>query len=332
MTPFEKNVPPVVLAIVDRKSASLHLSMLSATDGPRRGVGSMFKHGHTKPQRSIALPFVTLSRRVARRIRRSLPGGLGDWTMQEPKPPKTQPGWVNAPPDFIGVGAQKAGTTWWFYLLVEHPDVYQDPDQRPELHFFDRLTDTWPTSAEIRRYHALFTRPPGKLAGEKTPEYMYCYWVPAMLKAAAPDAKIIALLRDPVERYRSAQHRLSNRRLRQDRELEMAAFEMGLYADQVERLRAAYPADQILLLQYERCVKDPNTEIARTYEFLGLAPLTLTEEQLRAGRNVSRGDPPQIAAERLRLLRQLYEDDVRRVARLLPDLDLSLWPNFSNLD
>jgi len=35
------------------------------------------------------------------------------------------------------VGAQKAGTTWWFRIIEAHPGVYHDPDQRPELHFFD---------------------------------------------------------------------------------------------------------------------------------------------------------------------------------------------------
>ncbi|MBA3795881.1 MAG: hypothetical protein H0X20_01485, partial [Chloroflexi bacterium] len=55
----------------------------------------------------------------------------------EPAPPP--PGFVIGPPDFVGVGAQKAGTTWWFRLIEAHPGVYQSPDQRPELHFFDRF-------------------------------------------------------------------------------------------------------------------------------------------------------------------------------------------------
>jgi len=54
-----------------------------------------------------------------------------------PEPPPPPPGFVTGPPDFVGVGAQKAGTTWWFRLIEAHPGVYHDPDQRPELHFFD---------------------------------------------------------------------------------------------------------------------------------------------------------------------------------------------------
>ena len=71
-----------------------------------------------------------------------------------PEPPPCPPGWHTGPPDFVILGAQKAGTTWWFRLIEAHPGVVQPETQRPELHFFDRLTDTWPTAADqIGRAH-----------------------------------------------------------------------------------------------------------------------------------------------------------------------------------
>jgi hypothetical protein len=53
--------------------------------------------------------------------------------------PVAPSGWTVAPPDFVGVGAQKAGTTWWYTLLSSHPGVHAPPGRRKELHYFDRF-------------------------------------------------------------------------------------------------------------------------------------------------------------------------------------------------
>jgi hypothetical protein len=272
---------------------------------------------------------------VAKRILRPLRRGAArrkprgrDWALREPEPPPCPPGWEIGPPDFVGVGAQKAGTTWWFHLIAAHPDVHQDPGQRPELHFFDRFSHRWPTADDVARYHRLFPRPPGGIAGEKTPEYMADYWVPLMLKEAAPETHVLVMLRDPIERYRSAQTHGIRKDWGQDRNTEMSAFLRGMYGDQLRRLYDTFPAERILVLQYERCAADPAGQLARTYAFLGLKPHVLSDEQLRRERNVSREGKVEIEPRRYDLLRRLYEPDVRGLPALVPDLDLSLWPHF----
>ena len=84
-------------------------------------------------------------------------------------PRLSRPDWHTGAPDFVILGAQKSGTTWWFRLIEQHPGVVQPAQQRPELHFFDRLWAEWPSGETIERYHRYFPRPAGSLVGEKTP-------------------------------------------------------------------------------------------------------------------------------------------------------------------
>lgn len=263
---------------------------------------------------------------------------------QLPEYPPCPDGWTTGPPDFVIFGAQKSGTTWWFRLLEQHPGVVQPAKQRPELHFFDRLFSDWPSDEQIASYHRYFPRPEGKLAGEKTPEYMNCAWVPPMAKLAAPEAKVIVLLRDPIERYISGmshqdrgglldavdaagQSRIMGDRVR----VATDAIERGLYAVQVEWLLAQYAADRILLLQYEACAAETATQLARTHKFLGLEPEALPEEEMARPRNKAKLDKVAVPPEHIELLQRYYRPDVERLRAYMPDLDLSLWPNFRNL-
>ena len=82
------------------------------------------------------------------------------------------------------------------------------------------------------------------------------------------------LLRDPVERFRSGRTLAENRFTvgSTARAAANAAFNRGLYADQLLRLWRAFPREQVLVLQYERCVADARAQLARTFAFLGLEP------------------------------------------------------------
>lgn len=274
------------------------------------------------------------ARRLLRRlgVRRPQYPGVAGWAKEAPKPPPCPPGWQVGPPDFVGVGAQKAGTTWWFHLIAAHPDVHHDPQQRPELHYWDRFSHSWPSAADNDLYHRLFPRPAGKKAGEKTPEYMMDYWVPQMLHEAAPEVRIIVLLRDPIDRYRSASAHGWERGWVRDRLTETSIFDAGLYNSQMARLRDVFGEDRLLVLQYERCVREPQAQLSRTYAFLGLPDHTLTEEQLRQPRNATRRQAPPLDNRRRQTLQAAYAPDVRLLRGTTPELDLSLWPNFAQLD
>ena len=85
-------------------------------------------------------------------------------------PPPLKDGWTTGPPDYIGIGVQKAGTTRWWKLIVKHPDVVGW--QLKETHQLSRFG--WrPLFDEDREtYYRYFPRPEGKIVGEWTPRYM----------------------------------------------------------------------------------------------------------------------------------------------------------------
>jgi Sulfotransferase family len=250
-----------------------------------------------------------------------------------PSPPSCPVGWRTGPPDFVGVGAQRCGTTRWFDLIAAHPDVIAPPGIRKELHFFDRFHAGGFTSADAAAYHEYFPRPAGKLTGEWTPLYLAAFWAPAMLAAAAPRACLLVLLRDPVERYISAlqhHHRAGEfNHASLDATAPFEAFVRGLYGAQLTRLLAHRDRSLLLVQQYERCTRDPLAELHRMYEFLGLS---------NAGPVPDLDARPNHQPEKLHLhpdarqaLVEAYTEDVIGLIDGFPEIDLRLWPNFTHL-
>ncbi len=261
-----------------------------------------------------------------------------------PDYPECPDGWRTGAPDFVIFGAQKSGTTWWFRLIEQHPGVVQPANQRPELHFFDRLWAEWPDAAAITRYHRYFPRPDGKLVGEKTPEYLSCPWAPPMIKLAAPDAKAIVLLRDPVDRYISGLSHMDRGGLIDDSaekgvirvmgdrvRVVTDAISRGLYASQLEWLLESYPSERLLVMPYEACAADAAGQLAVTFEFLGLPPHALPAEVLARPRNKAKLEKVSVPDEHLDLLRRYYRPEVERLRVMLPQFDLSQWPHFDDL-
>jgi hypothetical protein len=233
------------------------------------------------------------------------------------------------PPDFVGIGAQRCGTSWWFSLLAEHPDVVP---ATKELHYFDRFGDREFGAAEICRYHALFPQPGSQLRGEWTPRYMHDFWTPALLARAAPRARLLTILRDPVERFRSAvQLGVDLRDRRPNRSGPMFvsdALERGRYHRQLSRMLEYFPAEQLLVLQYERCVAEPLGCYRQTLSFLGLAKHDPDPAALRRRVGWATTSATPLAHLDERLAAELGED-VERLLAQFPQIDPALWPNFS---
>jgi hypothetical protein len=243
-------------------------------------------------------------------------------------------GWSTGPPDFVGVGAQRCGTTWWYRGAIRpHPRFVRLAAEK-EVQFFVRF---WPGEVPpdfVERYHRLFPRPPGSITGEWTPRYMYDFWSPPLLREAAPEARLLVMLRDPVERYRSGIGREVRLADQFDYSPDIAivgdAVHRSLYHKPIERILDLYPRDRVLILQYERCLADPLGEMQRTQRFLGLEPLDevsrrLAREQPRA---THKSDLPPLFRDELT---SRLRDDLTRLAGLCPELDLSLWPTAVDL-
>jgi long-chain acyl-CoA synthetase len=281
---------------------------------------------------------IELARRVKRHCREHLERfkvpvkvGLTESAQFGDRFKKVRGGMRDGPPDFVGVGAQRCGTTWWYSLIAAHPDVHAF--QWKECHHFDEFCGRPFGEEEVRGYHARFPRPAGALAGEWTPRYAYDFWTPALLRRAAPDARLLLMVRDPVERYRSG---LVHQRTQMPGAWDIDAAtisddaaQRGRYGEQLGRLRDHFPAERILVLQYERCVEDPVAELRRTHAFLGLDDRA-GEVDVSAPRGTSSGEAREPLPEAIRAaLVDYLRDDVRELARIAPEVEIERWPDFA---
>jgi hypothetical protein len=204
------------------------------------------------------------------------------------------------------------------------------PPGRPkEIHFFDDYWHKPFTQADAERYHAFFPRPEGGFAGEWTPRYMLDFWVPALLRRAAPDTKVLVMLRDPIERYASGvAFNLGRRRAPMNPIVPDEAMARGLYFQQLERLLDHFDRDQLLVLQFERCLGDPFDELRRTYRFLGLDP-DFTPPGVTERKNETTWASKALPEATLRELERVYRPDLARLGEAFPEIDLELWPSYT---
>jgi hypothetical protein len=263
-------------------------------------------------------------------VRSALLHARGDYAPWEDgfdfTPPDPGHGEVTGAPDFVGVGMQKAGTSWWYELIVDHPGVFHRPDIPKERHYLSRFCVEPFGAEEVRRYHGWFPRPVGTMTGEWTPDYLAYPWVAPILVEAAPEAKLLVLVRDPVERFRSG---LSFRRQMGAPATSATvadAVRQGFTARWLRHLYEYVPPSRVLVQQYEQCRADPAGQLAITYAFLGLDPFRPSD--LRREVNVSSGTKIAIDPSAARRLVDLYRADVDDLAAQVPTLDLALWPNF----
>ena len=265
-------------------------------------------------------------------LRRQVLHGLGRYAPWEPgfdfTPPTLLPGEQAGPPDFVGIGAQKCGTTWWYDLVATHPNVSTRPGIHKERHFFDRFGSQRFDEAEIGRYHGWFPRQEGMRCGEWTPDYLSLPWVPELLRRAAPDTQLLLLLRDPVSRFRSGLGHAERSGERIDTAMVDNAVQRGFYARSLDAWLRHFERDQLLILQYERCAEEPATQLRATFAFLGLpeTPVTLTPVP-----GTSPPDMDPVNDDVARRLVAIYEEDVLRLAASEPTIDLARWPHFAHL-
>jgi hypothetical protein len=270
-------------------------------------------------------------RRYAQKMRAGRPAGHG-------KIPQPSVGWSTGPPDFIGVGVQRAGTTWLYDLLTTHPGIHVNPDVPKELHFFDELVfDADPTKDIEQRYARWFPRPRGQLAGEWTPRYLHNLWTPWLISAAAPRAKLLVSFRDPVERFWSGLEHARRREIRKGASLTAIfaddAAARSRYGAQLRNLLRHVPREQLLVIQYERAAEDPQAELNRIWRFLGLETMELPPAALNQRLGALPKDlPPLHRAEEVEegLVAHL-ERDIADFLETAPEIDVGLWRRWNTV-
>jgi hypothetical protein len=205
-------------------------------------------------------------------------------------------------PDFVVLGTQKGGTSYFYRLLTEHPLVRGAAAK--ELHFFDN------NFAEgLRWYRRCFSE--GKhvcgqrtITGEASPSYLFDPQVPERMAQIIPEARLIALLRNPVDRaYSHYQMEVSRGKearsfeeATQEEEMSWAEGEgntvdvryaylrRGLYAEQLERFSFFANRDRLLVVKSENLFTRRLEVLERVLRFLRLAPFESTLAPSPAGR------------------------------------------------
>ena len=242
-------------------------------------------------------------------------------------------GTPTGPPDFIGVGTQRSGTTWWFRTILQHPAINAPRSGIKELHFFRRFGAHQMGRQDVERYHAKFLRRAGEIAGEWTPRYLHDFWTPRLIRRAAPHAKLLIMFRDPIERLRSGIPKEFDRDPTQLLEDVTAdAIERGRYATQLRYLRDQHPDAEVLILQYERCVAEPVEQYRRTLHFLGVDPDSADLPDFTARRGKSQASNKKELWPDLRdAMVDVLESEVAELAAMEDEIDPSLWRNFAHL-
>ena len=213
--------------------------------------------------------------------------------------------------------------------MTDHPEVTAGALGRKELDFFAPYWNRSFTQDDIDAYHRHFPAKGHLVRGEWSPAYLRDPWAPACLARAAPEAKLLVLLRDPIERLLSGLthltaigHRISGNDVR-------AAFERGCYFQALQRVLALYDRSALLVLQYERCCREPQRQLDRTFAHLGVDAHPVGPRLFGRAINVTEVPKPVIERSALNRLRDAYRPDVEALASAFSDIDISLWPNFA---
>lgn len=176
-------------------------------------------------------------------------------------------------PDFIGIGAKKAATSWLAQCLSEHPDVCLPAGK--ELHFFSHaerfaLGNAW--------YNEQFSECDAHaVRGEFSTSYLRNPSAARRIAEAVPNAKIIVSLRNPVDRAIShIQHWIAKGALNDTTSVADAieaypgVIEEGKYAQQLRTYLDCFPRKQIHIVLVDDIRNDPHLELQKLFAFIGV--------------------------------------------------------------
>lgn len=204
-------------------------------------------------------------------------------------------------PNFFIFGATKSGTSSLYFYLKQHPDIFMSGVKEPHFFGFEPDQEVWEVRngenqkngyvvTDFSEYQKLFEAGAvAKARGEASVMYIYLEGTAERIYAQIPDAKLVAVLRNPVERAYSAYlHRI--REGDEPYESFMDALEaepkriaegwaplyhyqnMGFYGEQLKRFYAQFPKEQLKVFLYEDLETEPERVIRDIYAFIGIDP------------------------------------------------------------
>jgi hypothetical protein len=232
--------------------------------------------------------------------------------------------------DFLGIGAQKAGTTWLYEALAVHPEIRFPAGK--EVHFWDAKRERG-----VDWYRSQFAgAPPGTKRGEITPAYAILdAQVVREVRQLSSAVRILYLIRNPIERaWSSALMALGKAEMTPaeasdqwflDHFHSRGSLARGDYEACLRTWHAEFPREQLLVLRHEMLATDPLALIELCCTHIGVDPSfylqtrpAILHKRVRAGS----GEP--IRASLLSVLQGLYASKIDSLGRYL-SLDLAAW-------
>jgi len=175
-------------------------------------------------------------------------------------------------PNFLGIGAQRCGTSWLYECLRVHPEIYMPKIK--ELNFFSDIGSN-NFSKGINWYKSFFINSYGhKMRGEITPEYLLDDKAPHRIKKILKDVKLIIIVRNPINRAISSY----GKGLREghwncsfesflDNNIDYC-IDRGFYFRQIRRYLNIFPENRLIIKVYEDIEKDSLSFLKDIYTFL----------------------------------------------------------------
>ena len=224
-------------------------------------------------------------------------------------------------PDFLIIGAPKAGTSWLFSVLAKHPDIFIPGEK--ELHYFTRNWRRYPIDGYLRH----FAPGAGRLKGEATTNY--CRLPSAAIEVVRqmnPNMKLLLLVRDPVDqawsfmkhlfRYREANFRRYQclfENLSEESYLENVVDDVSLSSVShqriLERWLKFFPRENFWLGSLEEIARDPEAVYRSAVTFLGLTPLPA--DRVPLAERINEGSSQPLTPRTAALLRTLHRPRAR---------------------
>lgn len=192
-------------------------------------------------------------------------------------------------PDFLIVGAMKAGSTTLMDYLVRHQEVGIPAE---EINYFDKDSNYNKGEKWYSSWFKSYTVQ--KIIGEKTPAYCYDPKAAKRIYEQNPKMKLVWILRNPVKRtYSNYWHYirigkenlsvedcidLEDERIKND--IYKGYFKRSIYVEQVERFKEYFPMEQMHFIIFEDFVKDPEGGLAELSHFLEIVPEEFNQKPL----------------------------------------------------
>lgn len=268
-------------------------------------------------------------------------------------------------PDFLCIGAPKAGTTWLYNIFKDHPDFQDLPIK--ELHYYDELhrgvkrnifsrffgkhwqNKLWKKTLKYKMYEAyksknfkkfiwllyfffaprnkywykrLFPNKLGKVSGDFTPDYCeFDDWLIKKIKKDQPDAKIILLLRNPIDRDWSHVRMTVKRYLGHDKiedakaedvdQIVNTPFGYSNYKSIIEKWSKHYDSNKIYIGFYDQIKTEPEVMLKDIYKFLGINDQFKSE---KIKKKFNAGTPAEISPIYLKTLVDRHKKEMVELA------------------